>query len=218
MTDMWLGYAEKAGRREVLMALRRIAPGSAVVFAQSAQDLRERLHDEEPGTVGAIVGHSSNGVSDMNLAAALAHDGYASEVVLVARGASGSLRSRASRAGVSRVVDATVAPAFELVAASGDDKPQASGERDDGARVAGDAEVSQEHSDALAHKVPMVDAAESAQMDKAASSQNRTDGSPQVVLGARAAEASPILTVSSGRGGVGKTALVALMADRKSVV
>lgn len=213
MTDMWLGYAEKAGRREVLMALRRIAPGSAVVFAQSAQDLRERLHDEEPGTVGAIVGHSSNGVSDMNLAAALAHDGCASEVVLVARGASGSLRSRASRAGVSRVVDATVAPAFELVAASGDDKPQASGERDDGARVAGEPEVSREHSDALAHKVPMVDAAESAQMDKAASSQNRTHGSPQVVLGARAAEASPILTVSSGRGGVGKTALVALMAS-----
>ena len=110
MTELWLGYAERTGRREVLMALRRIAPGSAVVFARSAQELRERFREEEPGTVGAIVGHTEDGVSDMNLAAALVRDGLASEVVLVARGASGSLRSRASRAGIVRVVDATVSP------------------------------------------------------------------------------------------------------------
>lgn len=113
MSEMWLGYAEKAGRREVLMALRRIAPGSAVVFANSAQELRERFAEEVPGTVGAIVGHTGSGVSDMNLAAALVRDGRASEVVLVARGATGSLRSRAYRAGISQVVDATVAPALE---------------------------------------------------------------------------------------------------------
>lgn len=113
MTDMWLGYAERAARREVLMALRRIAPGSAVVFTRSAHELRERFGEEEPGTVGAIVGHTGDGVSDLNLAAALVHDGLASEVVLVARGASGSLRSRAQRAGVARVVDATVAPTLE---------------------------------------------------------------------------------------------------------
>ena len=113
MTDLWLGYAESAGRREVLMALRRIAPGSAVVFVQSPWELRERLREEEPRTVGAIVGHGDSGVSDLNLAAAVAHDGFASEVVLVARGASGSLRSRASRAGITRVVDATVAPGLQ---------------------------------------------------------------------------------------------------------
>ena len=61
-TEMWLGYAENAGRREVLMALKRIAPGSAVVFARSAQELRERFADEEPGTVGAIIGHAGDGV------------------------------------------------------------------------------------------------------------------------------------------------------------
>lgn len=119
MSEMWLGYAEKAGRREVLMALRRIAPGSAVVFANSAQELRERFAEEVPGTVGAIVGHTGSGVSDMNLAAALVRDGRASEVVLVARGATGSLRSRAYRAGISQVVDATVAPALEASRAVG---------------------------------------------------------------------------------------------------
>ena len=69
--ELWLGYAEQAGRREVLMALKRIAPGSAVVFARNAQELRERFREEEPGTVGAIIGHTEDGVSDMNLAAAV---------------------------------------------------------------------------------------------------------------------------------------------------
>jgi pilus assembly protein CpaE len=208
MTDMWLGYAEKSGRREVLMALRRIAPGSAVVFAQSAQDLRERLHDEEPGTVGAIVGHSSEGVSDMNLAAALAHDGYASEVVLVARGASGSLRSRASRAGIARVVDATVAPAFELVDAGGEERLLAS----DGAAPTrmGEAGGQRERPAALAEKVPAVEPhqAREAPLVKAGLPE-----ASQAGRAVRAADAAPILTVSSGRGGVGKTALVALMAS-----
>ena len=126
MTELWLGYAERTGRREVLMALRKIAPGSAVVFANSAQELRERLREEEPRTVGAIVGHAEDGVSDMNLAAAIAHDGLASEIVLVARGASGSLRSRASRTGITRVYDATVVPA--LMPSAVDTEPAAPGQ------------------------------------------------------------------------------------------
>lgn len=213
MTDMWLGYAEKAGRREVLMALRKIAPGSAVVFAQSAQDLRERLHDEEPGAVGAIVGHSSDGVSDMNLAAALVHDGFASEVVLVARGASGSLRSRASRAGISRVVDAAVAPAFELVAASGGAHSQASEDGGELAHATREDDVSQERSNSLVEKVPAVGPAESVGVSDAAAPQGSEAEPVQAVVVARGSDAAPILTVSSGRGGVGKTALVALMAS-----
>ena len=213
MTDMWLGYAEKAGRREVLMALRKIAPGSAVVFAQSAQDLRERLHDEEPGAVGAIVGHSSDGVSDMNLAAALVHDGFASEVVLVARGASGSLRSRASRAGISRVVDAAVAPAFELVAAGAGDRSQESEDGGELAHATRKDDVSQERPAALVEKVPAVEPAGSVQVSDAASPQGSGTVSDPAVVVARGSDAAPILTVSSGRGGVGKTALVALMAS-----
>ena len=96
------------------MALKRSPRGRRWCLPERAE-LRERFSDEEPGTVGAIVGHTGEGVSDMNLAAAMAHDGMASEVVLVARGASGSLRSRARRAGITQVVDATVVPAARAV-------------------------------------------------------------------------------------------------------
>lgn len=208
MTDMWLGYAERAARREVLMALRRIAPGSAVVFTRSAHELRERFGEEEPGTVGAIVGHTGDGVSDLNLAAALVHDGLASEVVLAARGASGSLRSRAQRAGVARVVDATVAPTLEA----------ALSRRKLGREVA---DVAAGHQGAGSEGVA----------DRATPAPEATDGrderadhGTQAQAGAseappapvdptrREAGSAPILTLASGRGGVGKTALAALMA------
>ena len=205
MCELWLGYAEQSGRREVLMALRRIAPGSAVVFARSAQELRERFRDEEPGTVGAIIGHTKDGVSDMNLAAAIVQDGLAGEVVLVARGVSGSLRSRARRAGISQVVDATVAPALEtapaLEAASPMDERQTQ-------TAAAKNQQARQISD-----VPHVKDVPAA--GQAPTTQEVAPRKPaeSLVIPARPADASPILTVASGRGGVGKTSLIALMAS-----
>lgn len=239
------------------MALRRIAPGFALVFADSAQDLRERLRDEEPGTVGAIVGHAGEGISEMNLAAAIARDGLASEVVLVARGASGSLRSRASRAGISKVVDATVSPALEAAMHGG-------------APGAAEAVRQDMRREAMGMTVPLEaavpphpkDQAQTTQLQRAAGRdlvraqgpQARPAEAPrprvpraidvpaierepqpqpadatlyrarplptapaQVVKGptvtaARPADSAPILSVVSGRGGVGKTSLTALMA------
>ncbi len=209
MTDMWLGYAERSGRREVLMALRRIAPGSAVVFANNAQDLRERFHDEEPGTVGAIVGHADDGVSDMNLAAALVRDGLASEVVLVARGATGSLRSRASRAGVTHVVDATVAPALEGALHKGMEAREQAG-----------AQPNEAHRSRVlrASDVPAVERVP--QPVEAERTMQRPVPAPQAQVSmnsamraTRPADSAPILAVVSGRGGVGKTSLTALMAS-----
>ena len=198
-TEMWLGYAENAGRREVLMALKRIAPGSAVVFARSAQELRERFADEEPGTVGAIIGHAGNGVSDMNLAAAVAHDGIASEVVLVARGASGSLRSRARRAGITQVVDATVAPALEVaLSGSASASEQVPDEVGDAPRQPG-------------RQISLPEVEEPAR--EAVQRQEPAEQVAQVATPRRTSESAPILTVASGRGGVGKTALIALLAS-----
>lgn len=209
MTDVWLGYAGKSGRREVLMALRQLAPGSAVIFARSAQELRERFYEEEPGTVGAIVGHADDGVSDMNLAAAIVHDGLASEVVLVARGASGSIRSRASRAGISQVIDATVAPALE---ASHDKAPGAWRQ----ARPVPSEEPQQRAPRAI--DVPDIER-EPVPIDATQVKQRPIPAPPAAqrmsaaVVASRLQGSSPILTVASGRGGVGKTALVALMAS-----
>ena len=199
-TEMWLGYAGRSGRREVLMALRKIAPGSAVVFAQSPEDLRQRFSDEEPGTVGAIVGHTGEGVSAMNLAAAIAHDGVASEVVLVARGASGSLRSRARRAGVTQVYDATVVPALEPV------QPEGSSDEDD--RKGEDVQALPQPLDVQTGDLPLVD-----EPQEPAESEGPPAAVPAATTSIRPGSAAPILTVASGRGGVGKTALVALMAS-----
>lgn len=208
MTELWLGYAERTGRREVLMALKRIAPGSAVVFARSAQELRERFREEEPRTVGAIVGHTEDGVSDLNLAAALVRDGLASEVVLVARGASGSLRSRASRAGIARVVDATVAPSLE----SATPRQAAPSER---ATPPMQQFASQRDTrmDSLPHPNGPSDALEQRKGVMPPPDPMQPPAAAPMVLSSRHGDAAPILTVASGRGGVGKTSLTALMAS-----
>lgn len=210
MTDLWLGYAESSGRREVLMALRRRAPGSAVVFAESATDLRERFLDEEPGTVGAIVGHTAEGVSDMNLAAALVRDGRASEVVLVARGASGSLRSRARRAGITEVIDATVAPALA----------EALEERERSAAPVGTGEKDRDKAPDMAagQERPTAEEVERRREVLAHTTDGMGDHAREDILSssegvdAPAEETGAILTVTSGRGGVGKTSLVAMLA------
>ena len=216
-SDMWLGFAEKSGRREVLMALRQIAPGSAVVFVDSAEELRERFADEEPKTVGAIVGHTGDGVSSLNLAAAIVRDGRASEVVLVARGASGSLRSRAGRAGVTRVADVTA-----LAAPLPATRPAL--EQSLGAVQASSVQRSRS---ALAHELPSLDedgeiagvrpveGGQFALLQPQTQMQAQPQMQPQPLppVSARSSEGAPILVAASGRGGVGKTALMALLAS-----
>ena len=206
MTELWLGYAESSGRREVLRALRRISPGSAVVFARSAQELRERFREEEPGTVGAIVGHTEDGVSDMNLAAAVARDGLASEVVLVARGVSGSLRSRASRAGITQVIDAVVAPG--MAAQQAVDAPVEQEARDLPPVPVEPMSRQDVQQDAVG-EVLTLGGTFAADIASAADPQHVTVMEEPLE---RPDDSSPILTVVSGRGGVGKTALVSLMA------
>ncbi|WP_077598268.1 AAA family ATPase [Olsenella urininfantis] len=105
MAGIWLGCTGTSGRRELERALRSVDPRATLSLLATGLALREGLRDEEPGSVGAIVGLSEEGVSDVNLAAALAADGLAREVVLVVRRASGSLRSRSARAGIDRVID-----------------------------------------------------------------------------------------------------------------
>lgn len=104
MVRRWVACTEAGNEREIERALSSIGGYESVTYARSASDIRERLHDEEPHTVCAIVGLVQDEVSDVNLAAAIVSDGYADEVDLVVSEASGSLRSRASQAGISRVI------------------------------------------------------------------------------------------------------------------
>lgn len=117
MRGQWIGCTTLRGREELERALRSLEPHAHLVYARDAADMRCRLRDEEPHAVGAIVGLSDNGVSDVNLAAALVADGRAHTVVLVTPKATGSLRSRATHAGITCVIslDELPVPTFDGV-------------------------------------------------------------------------------------------------------
>lgn len=66
---------------------------------------RELLHGPCAGA-NVIVGEAPEGPAPVNVAAAMAADGFAGEVMLYATHASGSLRSRAKKAGLARVLTA----------------------------------------------------------------------------------------------------------------
>ena len=73
-------------------------------FFDSAASLRRHLRDE-PGALVAVGMLDPNDISDVNLAAALVHDGDVRQIVLVREHVSGSLMSRARQAGVNLVAE-----------------------------------------------------------------------------------------------------------------
>ncbi|WP_070641152.1 hypothetical protein [Olsenella sp. HMSC062G07] len=206
--EIWLGYADRSARKELARALRLIDPGATLSCASSAQELRRWFYDEEPGATPAIVGLSERGVSDMNLAAALVADGRASRVALVVRKASGSLRSRAGRAGISWVVDLDDKPAASP-ARPRDGSDKMSARRKERSRAD---EASGERLDADG------DAADGDAADGAFAGRDAEpagEGPRRPAKDARPAEdAAPVLCFVSGRGGVGKSTLVACCAER----
>ena len=192
MTDVWIAHTSRSGRTDLARALRSIEPFAVLGFAESAADLRLSLLDEEPGTVGAIVGLSEAGVSDLNLAAAVARDGRASRVVLVVRGASGSLRSRAARANVSEVID--------LDELDAQDAPPADAQAGPAATSVGEARGCR------------VDHASRVEPAPASAEATPAEDEPPLDEPDPSTSRAPILAFASSRGGVGKTALVATAA------
>ncbi len=167
MSD-WAIYAEVGSRPLMRRAVGSLGETGDLLFAESADGLRHMVSVSAPGELGVMVGPTDKGVSDVNLAAALASDGNARCVVLASRDVSGSLRSRASRAGVDVVLDLN-----DL----GEDGPDTGEGAGDGGR--------------------------------------RPSGTgPVLPLLARPARPhnAPVLTFCSGRGGVGKTSVVATAA------
>lgn len=195
MGDRWVGWTAEGCRRELRGALVTVRPRATVTFASSASDLRRRLRYEDAEASGAIVGLSDTGVSDMNLAAAIAHDGVAGEVILVTRHASGSLRSRAAQAGIGMVIDMS-----EVDAAAGGSGAEgcAGGARDLGGLPA---VAEGTMPDGVPFDLDEPDDAAGLGAAGADDGAERPSGSRGVTL-----------TFASGRGGVGKTTLVAACA------
>ena len=107
----WAAFCAGRSRDDVVRATRSVDARAEVSFARSADGLRALVMGSVPGELGVVVGPEAGGVADVNLAAAVANDGNARCVVLVREGVSGSLRSRAARAGIDQVIELSDLPA-----------------------------------------------------------------------------------------------------------
>ena len=190
----WVASCEERYRFDVGRVVSSLDPTAELVFTRTSDGLRSLVMGSVPGELSVVVGPQEDGVSDINLAAALAHDGNAHRVVLAREGLSGSLRSRAARAGIDVVVDLG-----ELAGKEGGDMSDAKSVGDD--RSSGVPSPSFPPADCVANTG--LDAGSNSSMARS------TVTGPSASVGQRSA---PILVFCSGRGGVGKTSLVAAAA------
>lgn len=190
MGAKWLACCGEELRGDMAAALAALGASDGFEFVRHADDLR-RIAAQDPGVYSAAVGSGLDGVSPVNLAATLAHDGDFLQVVLVEREATGSLRSRAARAGVDAVVDPGDLPATDVRAkvpavVSGQDSARVDSSSASGSSTFGSsAAVPIEREVARRNVVP----------------------TPPAVKGR-----APVVVLCSGRGGVGKTCLAASLA------
>ena len=183
MSSRWMAYSTRDARTQMVSVIRGLDAQASVEFAGDASELRRVLSEQGHELTGVAVGLTKEGVSDINLAAALVADGCKAAVVLVRKNASGSLLSRAARAGIERVVD----PAdFMAKPATGMTDSQG----------------------AWGHKLGP-DPASIGQSEGAAS---LAAPSPRPPARHLPEEKAPVMVLCSGRGGVGKSALAAGMA------
>lgn len=192
MSD-WVAFCGEKSQVEVRRAVEALDGAGALSFARSADGLRRIVFESAPGELGAVVGPSESGVSDVNLAAAVANDGNARCVVLARGAVSGSLRSRASRAGIDLVVD------LDELGEGGGAEPRGD-ETDGGPRAR-----------PPAPPLPPAPGTSRGEGDAAAAGGVAAPG--RVAVSGRA----PVVTFCSGRGGVGKTAVVATAAAQAAL-
>lgn len=193
MGATWLVCAGPAERDEVEALVGRLDPGSQTVRSCDPALMRSLVAGLDPAPCVAV--GAGLVVEPVNVAAAVASDGRAARVVLALRGASGSLVSRAAKAGVTEVIDPRegVEPASPGASAEGGLKSGAFSE----------APAAQRTADGLDEPDCVSDSAGAA-----------PSGSPagrERALSLPAGHA-PLICVASGRGGVGKSSVASLMA------
>lgn len=221
VVENWVGYAGAGRRHELERALAAVDPRARISFASDAEELREAVLRHGAGRLGVMVGFTGPGISDVNLAAAIARDGGAAQVVLVTSGASGSLKSRAMSAGIADVIDVALLPGE--VPRPGRPVP---------CRGTGDAPGWEDAGESVpttlvSPRVPSPPVAPQGSPSRAVAPQSRPhearheprSGQWHVVgepeggrSGGEARGRGPVITFASGRGGVGKTTLVAVCA------
>lgn len=190
MARIWFVCTGKRYKDEILSATRALHPHALIIDEPCPHTMRQRLLEQAPHRASAVVGPEVNGPTAINVAAALVRDGYADEVVLVGKKPSGSLRSRAVRAGIARVysLEDLKIRAGEVAAAKQAKELQAQDAVDFPSELAGD--LDEPAIEKPIHQKP---------------SQNMSAPAPTSV---RKKGCAPIVVVASGRGGVGKSTLI----------
>lgn len=220
----WVACADEATRGDVELAAASLGAGGRVEHVGSVDEVRARAR-RRPGTVWALLGGTVDGLSDINGAAACVADGTLRSVALVRRGASGSLRSRAARAGIDLVIDPAElmtparsqrsgvlrAPAGRRAGDEGDLSVLAAPPSAESLRAQGDGAGSADADSASVAPLAQRSSAEvAAAAIEAAPGEGRAAGTRRVVPTPPAVSGrAPVIVLGSGRGGVGKTALAA---------
>lgn len=180
----WVICAGETERACINAYLIKSGAQCTVVYEADPWRLRAALK-QRPLSTGVIVGEGTAGPHAINIAAAIACDRTATEVVLVVQDASGSLRSRAKRAGISQVFTID-----ELMNAPAT-RPRK--------RTA---------TDAQRRSVPCAQASLANDNREAQEQNAKTQKLPKIPKVQRR-EGVPVITFVSGRGGVGKTTICA---------
>lgn len=226
MAARWYVFASEEWLPGIVEALGRAHPEARTSGVGSAAELRTVMRAQAPRHASALVGPVTDGVAPINLAAAIVADGHADETVLACASPSGSLRSRAARAGITRVVDLDhlleVVRAGDMsrarkaeTGAEGSSGPcvPVRAAADEGARPApgptGDGAGGLE--EPAYDLVPAPAAPVEEHVPPTAA--DALLALPSVPVG-RGPDSAPVLVFASGRGGVGKSLLASMAAAR----
>lgn len=224
MTNMWVCLAREREHDAMRRALKGCSDAVRVVFVESASELRVWARDAAPG-VQVAIGTVDDGPSTLNVAAAVVHDGKASRVVVASHHPTDEFKRRALMLGAQDVLDLSeydggVADGLDEPMFASDDVPtlvmdiSSSAHREVLSSLPEldsiDSRSRHDYSQREAHT-----AAVSVITDDAGISdkENGNQGggaahSPRRTLSRNA----PVIAFFSGRGGVGKTSVVAAMA------
>lgn len=223
----WLSFARASYRPALEQAVLARYPRSVFVWMESPEEMREALLQEMPGQVGALVGPVKGNAAPINLAAAIVHDAHARMVVLAQPAPSGSLRSRAHRAGISEVIALE-----EQTKAAGPIRAYPQGEGSSARKAEGPAAGRGRSSEGRADPADDLDEVEPeagcGRQEKVPTKQGGGAAQPRLKIARPAIDGRipridsrpqqhgpnpcPVLCIASGRGGVGKSALSCLMA------
>lgn len=225
MTQMWVCLAKERERDMIRKALEDYAPSARVVFVDSAGELRTWARDAAPG-IQVAIGPTDEGPSLLNVVAAVAHDGKASQIVVVSPHPSREFEQRAQILGVKAVLDSSsyedeITDGLDELELQSDEVPtlvmdvMSSELRQSLDRLPLLDRESELRDDAAVEPVIASEGNvpnQPVDLDEAKGSRNRGNELSDPSTQTNPSYNAPVIVFVSGRGGVGKTSVVAAMA------